>query len=141
MISKNESEAMAEVLDIINHSKPEDLGKIPKKFIQYLYQYSSKNYKCNFDYNKNIKDFNLKKETKGYLALICRDYLTTPEEKIEFTKVLDENENIKNNSVQTNNIKFDNNQDFINESNLPVVVSKEKWYKRVWKNILSLFKR
>ena len=59
MVSVRNANAMAEVIYYLQGIKQEDIDKIQKKFIQYLNENASKEYKCDFDYNKPLKELKL----------------------------------------------------------------------------------
>lgn len=92
MISVAYSEAAVEVLDILEHTKKEDVNKIPKKFIEFLENNKSKTYISNLDHTKTIKEMNLKPKTQALLGLIYLKYWANEEEKIEFRKKAQANE-------------------------------------------------
>ena len=77
------SEAAVEVLDILNHTKKEDVQKIPQSFIKFLIDISSKNYKVKFDHEQPVNGFNLRKQTKELLGFI---YITWWCNKEEYEK-------------------------------------------------------
>ena len=82
MFNKNYSEAAVEVLDILNHMNAKDLAKVSKKFITFLNENASRDYICNLDYSKKLNDMDLKKETRGLLAVMYRSYWC-PKEELE----------------------------------------------------------
>ena len=92
MVSIAYSEAAVEVLDILEHTKKEDVNKIPKKFIEFLEKNKSKTYISNLDHTKTIKEMNLKPKTQALLGLIYLKYWANEEEKIEFRKKAQVNE-------------------------------------------------
>lgn len=92
MVSVAYSEAAVEVLDILEHTKKEDVNKIPKKFIEFLENNKSKTYISNLDHTKTIKEMNLKPKTQALLGLIYLKYWANEEEKIEFRKKAQVNE-------------------------------------------------
>lgn len=92
MISAEYSEAITEVVDILNHMKKEDTDKIPEKFKKFLWQNQSTSYQPQLDHTKPLKDMNLKEKTKNILAVIYSHYWCNDEKKIEFKKLLQENE-------------------------------------------------
>lgn len=49
MVSVAYSEAAVEVLDILKHTREEDVNKIPKKFIEFLENNKSKTYIADLD--------------------------------------------------------------------------------------------
>ncbi len=80
-------EAVTEVLDILNHTRMEDIKKISPKFIEYLKQHSSKTYIPNLDHTQKLKDMDLKPKTKALMCLIYRDYFCCDEnQKKEYNK-------------------------------------------------------
>lgn len=89
---KTYSEAATEVLEILNNMNPEDINKIPKKFINFLEENCSKIYKPNFDLKKPIDELNLDSKTQALLGIIYLKYWANEEEKMEFNKKLKKNE-------------------------------------------------
>lgn len=93
MVSIKNANAIAEVIYYLKGIKQEDIDKIPKKFMQYLNENASKEYKCNFDYNKPLKELNLLEETRGIIGMICYNYwCDTENQKEEYLKKLSRNE-------------------------------------------------
>lgn len=92
MISVAYSEAAVEVLDILKHTKEEDVNKIPKKFIEFLESNKSKTYISKLDHTKTIKEMDLKPKTHALLGLIYLKYWANEEEKVNFKKRAKENE-------------------------------------------------
>lgn len=92
MVSVEYSEAITETLDILKHTKKEDVDKISTKFMDYLRANASKTYKPELDHSKKIKDMKLKKKTKAILAIIYRNFWCNEEQKKEFDIILNNNE-------------------------------------------------
>lgn len=92
MVSVEYSEAITEVLDILNHMKKVDTDKISKKFKKFLVQNQSTSYHPQLDHTKAIKDMELKEKTKDILAIIYSNYWCNEDEKLAFEKLLQENE-------------------------------------------------
>lgn len=93
MISVRDANAMAEVNYYLKGIKQEDLNKIPKKLILFLNENASKEYKCDFDYNKPLKELNLLDETRGIIGMICYNYwCVTENQKEQYIKKLSKNE-------------------------------------------------
>ena len=93
LISVQYANAMSETLHYLKGIRKEDVDKIPKKFITFLEENASKEYICNFDYNKPLKELNPLDETKGIIGTICLNYwCKTQEQKQEYLKRLNENE-------------------------------------------------
>ena len=93
MVSIRNANAMAEVIYYLKGIRQEDINKIPKKFIEYLNENASKEYKCNFDYNKPLRNLELLDETRGIIGMICYNYwCITEKQKEEYIKKLSQNE-------------------------------------------------
>jgi hypothetical protein len=93
MINIKYANAMAEVLHYLNGISIESREKIPQKFMIFLKENASKDYKCDFDYNKPLEELDLLDETKGLIGMICLNYwCETEEQKQKFIKNLNENE-------------------------------------------------
>lgn len=114
MVSIEYSEAATEVLEILDNTNKEDIEKIPKQFIDFLKQNSSKNYKPNIDYSKPIEEMNLKKKTIDILAIICSKYWCDDLNKIEFDNMLEWNEKIQKEKL---NEKYDSSNMFNRKTN------------------------
>lgn len=94
MVRTPYSEAATEVLAILNNTDKEAVNKIPKKFIEFLKENSSKTYKPNFDKSKTIKELNLKPKTQALLGLIYLKCWANEQQRAEFTKGTLENEKV-----------------------------------------------
>ncbi len=92
MVRTSYTEAATEVLAILDNTDKEAVSKIPKKFIKFLKENSSKTYRPNFDKTKTIKELNLKPKTQALLGLIYWKCWANEQQKVEFTKRLKENE-------------------------------------------------
>ena len=92
MISNEYSEDFAETLDILNHTRKEDVLKISPKFIEYLKSNASQTYISKLDHSKEIKDIDLSIKTKAILAIIYKKFWCTEEEAKDFDNKLKINE-------------------------------------------------
>lgn len=93
MVNKKYSIAMCETLRYLKGINQDDLNKIPSKFIKFLNDSSSKNYECDFDYTKPLKELNISEEARGIIAMICLNYwCITDEQKEKFKSHLTKNE-------------------------------------------------
>ena len=93
MVSLEYSQSAAEVLGILEHTKKEYVNKIPKAFIEFLKNNSSKTYKSQLDYTKPISDLKLKPKTEALLGLIYMKYWAEGKDKEKFKKRVRDNEN------------------------------------------------
>lgn len=93
MIGINNANAMAEVIYYLKGIKQEDINKIPKTLMQYLNENASKDYMCDFDYNKPLKELDILDETRGIIGMICYNYwCVTKQQKELYLKKLSQNE-------------------------------------------------
>ena len=63
MVSIEYSEAIVEVLEILQYSDDNIIEKIPKKLIEFWQKNKSTTYKPNLDHSKSINEMDLKKKT------------------------------------------------------------------------------
>lgn len=147
MVSQEYSEAIAETLDILEHTQKSDVDKISKKFMDFLKENTSKTYKPQLDYTKNIKDMNLKDKTIGILSIINKKYWCNDEERKEFEEKLKQNE-IRYQEVLIE--KYDTNKLF-KDKKLSEVSNKTstdlteyieyKWYQKLLEKIIRIFRK
>ena len=146
MLNQRYAEASVEVLDILEHMNANDLARVSKKFINFLKENASKEYKCNLDYSKKVNDMELKQETRGLLALMYEKYWCPEEKKQELRKKFFENEqkyqedlrekyNPDNifNKKQENIIEPENNQ-------TQLIEYKESTFRKILNKIRAFFK-
>ena len=108
------SEAIVEVLEILEYSDDNILEKIPKKLIKFWKRNKFKTYKPNLDHDKSISEMNLKDKTKSILSMIYLNYLCNDEESKKIKSIINHNEEI----YQTELIKKHNSQHSEKEQNI-----------------------
>ena len=81
MVSIEYSEAIVEVLEILQYSDDNIIEKIPKKLMEFWQRNKSTTYKPNLDHSKSINEMDLKKKTKSIISMIYLNYLCDDEEK------------------------------------------------------------
>lgn len=142
-------QAVAEVIEILNHSESKITNKIPEKFMQFLYDNSDNEFKVNIDFNNEHWDDTIKQNTKSILALIYRDYIISKEERDKLLKEekerLDKEEhelrekyNPDNLFKKKNNIVQEKDTNSIENMQL-IEIKEDQWFKRIWKKIISFF--
>ncbi len=92
MVSIEYSEAIVEVLEILQYSDDNIIEKIPKKLIEFWQKNKSTTYKPKLDHNKSINEMDLKKKTKSIISMIYLNYLCDDEEKNNIRLILKDNE-------------------------------------------------
>ena len=148
MVSVRNANAMAEVIYYLKGIKQEDIDKIPRKFIQYLNENASKEYKCDFDYNKPLKELDILDEARGIIGMICYNYwCVTEQQKEQYLKKLSMNEQqyqeILHEKYNPDNIFGKKKLDFIeNTTNTTEITEyKESIFKKLINKIKSIFSK
>ena len=151
MVNEKYSIAMCETLRYLKGINQDDLNKIPSKFIKFLNDSSSKNYECDFDYTKPLKELNISEEARGIIAMICLNYwCITDEQKEKFKSHLTKNElkfqkemrrkynpdNLFNNKVEKNVV------DTVKIEYKELIEYKEqKWHHKILDKLLNIFRK
>ena len=147
MVSREYSEAIAETLDILEHTQKSDVDKIPEKFMEFLKENASKTYKPQLDYTKKIKDMNLKDKTIGILSIINKKYWCNDQERKIFEEKLKENEityqQILNEQYATSDLFKDKKlSEEANEISINLTeYADKKWHQKLFEKILRIFRR
>lgn len=145
MVSVEYSEAITETLDILKHTRKEDVNKIPSKFMDYLKENASKTYKPELDHTKKIKDMQLKRKTKAILAIIYKKFWCDSEKKKEFDNTLKNNEieyqkELREKYNPDNLFKNKVSQVETVDNSVAMVEYKESIFKRFINKIKSIFR-
>ena len=138
------SVAITEVLYILKYLPKDMTANIPTNFLKYLNENSIPDYKPDFDLSKGLDNVRLKHKTKILLAIIYRNYICSEQERLDYDKILIQNENeyqIKlKEKYNTDNIfketktSDDNNND-INQ----LVIYKKSYFTRIKDFIKKIF--
>lgn len=91
-VSEEYKIAATEALSILEYLPQIEVDKIPNKFKEFLKANSLSTYKPNFDYSLGLDKIELKDKTKFLLAMIYRNYICSEEERLEYDKILCQNE-------------------------------------------------
>ena len=142
------SEAIVEVLEILEYSDDNILEKIPKKLIKFCERNKSNTYNPNIDHNKSISEINLKDKTKSILSMIYLNYLCNDAEAKEISSIINHNEEIyqteliKNHKTQHLE-KEQNKTNTINENtkstSIITIDNKESIFKKIVNRIKRFF--
>lgn len=146
MVSKEYSEAIVEVLDILKYSEDDIINKIPKNLINFWQENKSETYKCSLDHNKPITEMNLKNKTRAIIAMIYLNYLCDGSERKELQLKLKKNEEElrkkynMDNTFKRRATKIDKS---INEEKkyICMIEYKESFFKKIINKIKKIFKR
>ena len=141
-------QCLTEVNFILQHTEETYLKKIPLKFRKFLLDNEDKNYKVNFDVNKDLSEWKLNPKTKSLLALIYRDYFCNLEQRNIYDKKIRENEQKREEEVREkynpdNIFKKQHQENGIEENiiqnEVALVEYKESIFKRFINKLKSIF--
>ena len=151
MVSTEYSEAMVEVLDILEHTDEELVNKIPKKLIEFFEENKSKTYKSNLDHSVPINEMKLQEKTRALISMIYISYLCDKEEKekieaeIKNSKVQREQQEIKLETIKKQQEK--QQQETITEQpketkqEQEITKYKDSIFRRLLNKIKNIFKK
>ena len=146
MITKEYAMAYTEVIEILKYVPDEDVQKIPKEKLEFYKTNMDNEYIYKLDMTKEFEEQEISEITKAILANIFRDYWATPyqKEKIEAKEKydLEKLEEEKREKYNPDNI-FKNKQEStgIENTNLPVEIKKETFFKKLISFIKGLFNK
>jgi len=130
--------SISEVLDILKHTKEEEIEKIPIEIIRKLNANKDENYVSHIDFTKELKESNISKQAMNILGYIYREYLCNEEEKQKYDKILLEN-HIKIEKNKKDNYK---NQEIFKRQERNIensLIVKENIFKRIIFKIKAYF--
>ena len=147
----NYSNACAEVYAILNDLEEEDYNKIPLEVITAIKDNRNLDYIFELDYDIDLKENILLKETRAILFNLYRDYLVTEEQKQKIIKMQNEERQkieLKKQQKYDSNIIFNkeskqvkNINNDISETTALTEVKKESFIVRLINKIKRLFKK
>lgn len=146
MVSAEYSEAISEVLDILQNSDESIVKRIPRKLIEFWEKNKSSTYIPNLDHNKTINEMDIKDKTRDIITMIYLEYLCDTDEKKDIKKVL-----IRNEEIHQEELRNKYNPDSIfkkvdtaektSTKDLQMIVYKEPFYIKIVKYFKQLFHR
>ncbi len=148
MVNQVYAEAISETLDILEHTRKEDVNKISPKFMEYLKNNASPNYISSLDHSKKISDMDLKEKTKIILAILYRKFWCSEEEKLAFDAKIKNNEIVYQQELRE---KYNPDNLFKDKTNfkqnvdttqtMSIVEYTENFWKKLINKIKNYFKR
>ena len=147
--------AYTEVLDILRYISKEDYEKIPKSKIKVFEENSNKNYSFKYDVDKTLEEQNVSEIGKMIIAILCRDYWTTNEQRYVIIKKqreareeqerqirerIEQNRQIKEDSLKVIDVSsdLDLDLDYARGTNLEIY-KEENIFKRIISKIREIF--
>ena len=139
-------QAFVEVLEVLKHTSKSIVEKIPEKFIMFLKDNKDDKYIVDIDFSKPNWEDEVKQETQAILALIYRDYIVSPEKKSELIREEQEEKiriekEIREQYNPDNIFKNKKKETVVENTNLPVEIKKETFFKRLISFIKGLFNK
>lgn len=131
-------EACSEVNYILEHMNPSDIIKIPETVREFFKTNKSLTYKVKLDASQDLKDQNLKDETRAFIQILNAKYFAPPEKRAEFIAMLNEKE------VELKEENYIHEEKKIEETPFEtkeLVIYKENRLIRWIKNLLNIFRR
>lgn len=146
MITKEYAKAYKEVVTILSYVPEEDLQKIPHSKINFYIENMDKEYEYILDEDIEFEEQEMSDITKAILANIFRDYWATPyqKERIEAKEKYDieQEEERKREKYNPNDIFKDRQvESSVPNTNLPIEIKKESFFKKLISFIKSFIKK
>ena len=146
MVTKEYAMAYKEVIEILKYVPDEDVKKIPEEKLEFYKNNMDNEYNYKLDMTKEFEEQDMSEITKAVLANIFRDYWATPnqKEKIEAKEKydLEKLEEEKREKYNPDNIFKNKKQETVVENtNLPVEIKKETFFKKLISFIKGLFNK
>lgn len=141
--------AIAEVLDILDHTDEKSVNKISKSFISFLKENVDDNYKVDIDYSKPLSEAKLNEKTLSIIAMISYSYWCEEEEKKELIEKIKKNDIKKEQEIRekyhTDNLfERKNEEKNIEEQEITqslVVIKKENFFAKIINNIKKFLRK
>lgn len=92
MVSVEYRKSISEVLEILEHTRKEDVKRISPKFLEFLNKNALTEYEPHLDHSKRVKEMGLNDKTVAILSIIASKYWLSGENKANFENKLKENE-------------------------------------------------
>lgn len=147
MVTTEYKIAYSQVLEILKHISVDDYNKIPQNMVQMFKTNASDENYFVYNSNKTLQEQNVSEIARTIIAILFRDYWATNEQKEKIVYVQNK-EREKNKKEQYNPDNLFTNKERTNKQNIDLVeeksmvaVNEEKWYKKIFSWIKSLFNR
>lgn len=147
-MDKETKEGISQVLDILNHTDKNIVEKISRKFIEFLQENKSMDYKVNIDYSNEEWKNQINEDAKVLLALIYRDFIVSDEEKenlIKKEEIISKQYNKEiMDKYSVDKLFKKSNKEVVENKEMPVSlieVKEKKWYKNILDRILAFFRK
>lgn len=130
------SEAISETLEILQYLEDDLLNKIPLEVIKKLKEQSSKTYIHKFKDMGEVDTSKLSDKAKDVFAVLYRDYIANEEERIEFDKMLYENDLKEGSNIPIKTL-FEKKEITVTQDELLPVIPKKGFIQKILDKIFK----
>ncbi len=144
MVSVEYSEAIVEVLGILQYLEDKEKNKIPHEIFEYFEKNKSNTYNPDLQYEENVNNLKIKEKTRQILAGLYLDYLCPEEEKQEYIEKLRKNEVIYQEKLKekyNGDNLFKNRKPEEKNSEYIALMKKESFLARILKRVKNVFNK
>lgn len=147
MVNIEYAKAFSQVLYVLEHMDKSLVDKIPQNVINVLKENALESTNKMMEYSADIKDMNINSKARSILAILYLNCLCSPEEKEEYIKLLQKNDEIYK-DLENDKVSFDNvfNKDVaemngVEKENIDIAIyKKENIFARLLSRIKKLLK-
>ena len=147
MVNVEYSEAIVEILEILQHSDDGIMKKIPPHLIEFWQKNKSATYKPVLNHDLTLNEMNLKAKTKSLIAMIYVNFLCDDAEKNDIRLTVKSNEEMYQQQLRkkcaASNVRKEKNEKMLIKPNdiNTLFIPKETVIKRIVNKFKMIFKR
>lgn len=138
-LTKEVKYSVSEVLDVLKHMDEDDIDKIPLNVIKNLNANKDEDYVSTIDFKKSLSESKISHNALSMLAYIYREYLCNDSEKMEYDKMLYNNQIKHEENFDTQSL-FQNKKTVAENTDLPVNIVHESFFRKILNKIKKFFK-
>lgn len=146
MIDVIYSNAFSEVLEILKYVSKDDYEKIPLDIIELMEDTCSKDFVVKYNPNISLTEQGISEEARTIIAIFFRDYWATEKQrekillKEKYDNYIEKTEKQKKCNLD-NLFKNKQKETLVENTNLPVEIKKETFFKKLISFIKGLFNK
>ena len=128
-----DTKCLSELSEILKFLAPEELVKIPEEIRNAIDENKDKEYVWHYDEAKSLSEQNIDRKTVAMLAYLNIEYLLSEKQRALMAEIHEFNEQKAEKEKQvkySSDVRFRERENKKAE-NLPVVVEKESWFRRL----------
>ena len=128
-----DTKCLSELSEILKFLAPEELVKIPEEIRNAIDENKDKEYVWHYDEAKSLSEQNIDRKTVAMIAYLNIEYLLSEKQRALMAEIHEFNEQKAEKEKQvkySSDVRFRERENKKAE-NLPVVVEKESWFRRL----------